>query len=283
MSVLVVYVGTSGVRASVVTPEGDVRHVHYRQVLPSTPMQGFVEFDAQVMADAVLDTCRATLAESGPVKAVGIANQRASTIVWDRATLVPVARGIGWQDLRTVGMCLILREQGIRVAPNKSATKLAVLLDMADPKRERDLCFGTVDTWVASVLSGGGLHVTDHTNAGLTDLVTDDGTGWDPQRCAALNIPAGVLPEIHDSCGVIGEASALPGSPPIAGIAGDQQASLVGQGCLHPGTAKATFGTGGMLDCAIGPEQPPFSERGTAGTFPMVAWSARGGSLTWGV
>ncbi|HEV8065758.1 MAG TPA: FGGY-family carbohydrate kinase, partial [Acidimicrobiales bacterium] len=102
-------------------------------------------------------------------------------------------------------------------------------------------------------------------------------------RCAALNIPESVLPQIHDSSGVIGAATALPGSPPIAGIAGDQQASLVGQGCLRPGTAKATFGTGGMLDCAIGAEQPAFAERGTAGTFPMVAWSTRSAGLTWGV
>ncbi|HEV8065276.1 MAG TPA: FGGY family carbohydrate kinase, partial [Acidimicrobiales bacterium] len=173
VSVLVVDVGTSGVRSAIVTSEADVRHVHYREVLPSTPMQGFVEFDAGVMAEAVLGTARAALAEGGPVQAVGIANQRASTIVWDRATLVPVADGIGWQDLRTVGMCLMLREQGIRVAPNKSATKLAVLLDMADPQRQRDLCFGTVDTWVAWTLSNGALHVTDPSNGGVTGLRGD--------------------------------------------------------------------------------------------------------------
>lgn len=282
MTVLVVDVGTSGVRAAIVTPEGEVHHVHHREVLPSTPMQGFVEFDPVVMADAVLAVATAALAAGGPVAAVGIANQRASTLVWDRATSAPVANGIGWQDLRTVGMCLMLREQGIRVAPNKSATKLAVLLDIADPGRERDLCFGTVDSWVASVLSGGRLHVTDHTNAGLTDLVTDDCRQWDPARCEALRIPESVLPRICDSSGVIGEASALDGAPPIAGIAGDQQASLVGQGCLRPGTAKATFGTGGMLDCAVGADRPGFVERGSAGTFPMVAWS-QNGSITWGL
>ncbi|MGH9171665.1 MAG: FGGY family carbohydrate kinase [Acidimicrobiales bacterium] len=282
MSILVVDVGTSGVRAAIVTPDGEVTGVQHRDVLPSTPMQGFVEFDAGVMAEAVLGTCRAALAGSGPVDAVGIANQRASTIVWDRATLVPVASGIGWQDLRTVGMCLALRQEGIRVAPNKSATKLVAILDMVDPDRRRDLCFGTVDSWVASVLSGGALHVTDHTNAGLTDLVTDDGSAWDAARCDVLNIPLSVLPEIHASCGVIGEASALAGAPPIAGIAGDQQASLVGQGCLWPGTAKATFGTGGMLDCAVGPEQPAFAERGGAGTFPMIAWSTEA-QVTWGI
>jgi glycerol kinase len=282
MSVLVVDVGTSGVRAAIVAPDATVHHVHYREVLPSTPAQGFVEFDAAAMASAVLEVARAALAAGGPVQAVGIADQRASTIVWDRATTQPVAQGIGWQDLRTVMMCLMLRSEGIRVAPNQSATKLAMLLDLVDPERGRDLCFGTVDSWVAAVLSGGRLHVTDHTNAGVTGLVLGDCSGWDVERCAAMRIPEGVLPRLVDSSGVLGEASELEGSPPIAGLAGDQQASLIGQGCLGPGKAKATFGTGGMLDCCVGPERPTFAERGTAGTFPIVAWS-RGGRLTWGL
>ncbi len=105
-----------------------------------------VEFDAAAMAAAALDVARAALAEGGPVDAVGIANQRASTVVWDRATGEPVGPGIGWQDLRTVGECLVLRGEGLRLAPNLSATKLVWLLDQADPQRERDLCFGTVDS-----------------------------------------------------------------------------------------------------------------------------------------
>ncbi|MGO8876239.1 MAG: FGGY family carbohydrate kinase [Acidimicrobiales bacterium] len=282
MSVLVVDVGTSGVRAAVVRSDASVTHVHHREVLPTSPAQGFVEFDAGVMAGAVLEVARAALAAGGPVDAVGIANQRASTIVWDRATGEAVAPGIGWQDLRTVGMCLMLRANDIRLAPNQSATKLAMLLDLADPDRTRDLCFGTVDTWVAWVLSGGRLHVTDHTNAGVTGLVTNDGAGWDLELCEALRIPEGVLPKLVSSTGVIGEAAALEGAPLIAGIAGDQQASLVGQGCLGPGSAKATFGTGGMLDCCVGPRRPDFAQRGAAGTFPIVAWSG-GGELTWGL
>jgi glycerol kinase len=282
MSVLVVDVGTSGVRASVVRGDATVTEVHYREVLPVSPAQGFVEFDAAVMASAVLEVARAALRAGGPVDAVGIADQRASTIVWDRATGDPVAPGIGWQDLRTVGMCLMLQAEGIRLAPNQSATKLAMLLDLADPARERDLCFGTVDSWVTWVLSGGRLHVTDHTNAGVTGLVTDDGAGWDLQLCEALRIPQSVLPRLVSSTGVIGEASALDGAPVIAGIAGDQQASLVGQGCLGPGSAKATFGTGGMLDCCVGRQRPDFSQRGPAGTFPIVAWS-EAGELTWGL
>jgi glycerol kinase len=282
MSVLVVDVGTSGVRAAVVQRDATVTHVHHREVLPVSPAQGFVEFDAGAMANAVLTVARAALAAGGPVDAVGIADQRASTIVWDRATGEPVAPGIGWQDLRTVGMCLMLREQGLRLAPNQSATKLAMLLDFVDPKRERDLCFGTVDSWVAWILSDGGLHVTDHTNAGVTGLVTENGAGWDLEVCEALRIGERVLPLLVNSTGLLGNASALDGAPPIAGIAGDQQASLIGQGCLTAGTAKATFGTGGMLDCAVGPERPAFAQRGRAGTFPIVAWS-QAGALTWGL
>ncbi len=108
--------------------------MHYRQVLPTTPNQGFVEFDATAMAAAALEVAAAALADGGPVASVGIANQRASTVVWDRATGEPVGPGIGWQDLRTTAMCLGLQAQGIHLAPSSSATKLAVLLDIADPE-----------------------------------------------------------------------------------------------------------------------------------------------------
>ncbi|MGH9129775.1 MAG: FGGY family carbohydrate kinase [Acidimicrobiales bacterium] len=284
MSILVVDAGTSGVRAALVTTDGLVTHVVREVVRPTSPMQGFVELDAARLGAVALSVARAALDAGGPVEAVGIANQRATTIVWDRASGEPVGPGIGWQDLRTVGMCLALAGQGIRVAPNASATKLAALLDMADPNRSRDLCFGTVDTWLAWTLSGGSLHVTDSTNAGVTGLVeTDDGPiRWSPRLLEALRIPPGVMPEIVDSSGVLGEASALPGAPPIAGIAGDQQASLVGQGCTRIGLAKATFGTGGMLDCCVGPVRPGFETRGPAGTFPVVGWQ-RAGRVTWGV
>jgi glycerol kinase len=282
VSVLVVDVGTSGVRASIVDATGSVGRVEHREVLPTSPAQGFVEFDADVMAAAVVEVAGAAIAGGGPVEAVGIANQRASTILWERESGRPVGPGIGWQDLRTVGMCLMLRAEGIRLAPNQSATKLAMLLDLADPGRSRDLCFGTVDSYLAFILSNGRLHVTDHTNAGVTGLVTDDGARWDLARCAALGIPPGVLPEIVESSGVIGEASALAGSPVIAGMAGDQQASLVGQGCLRAGMAKATFGTGAMLDCCLGPARPAFGDRGRHGTFPIVAWSDQTG-LKWGL
>ena len=282
LSILVVDVGTSGVRGAVVGPDASVGHVHHRPVLPSTPAPGLVEFDARAMADAALAVARRALDDGGPVGAVGIANQRASTVVWDRSTGEPVGPGIGWQDLRTVVACLMAREQGVRVAPNMSATKLQFLLDQADPDRTADLCFGTVDTWTAWVLSEGAVHVTDATNAGTTGLIHPDGRDWNGAVLEALNIPPGVLPTIVDSTGEVGRATALPGAPPISGLIGDQQASLVGQGCTRAGLAKATFGTGGMLDVCVGADRPVFEQRGAAGTFPIAAWR-RDRRVTWGL
>ncbi|HET6664257.1 MAG TPA: FGGY family carbohydrate kinase, partial [Acidimicrobiales bacterium] len=281
-SILVVDVGTSGVRGAVVRPDATVGAVHHREVLPSSPAPGLVEFEPSAMADAALEVARTALAEGGPVAAVGLSNQRASTVVWDRATGEPVGPGLGWQDLRTVGACLVWQAQGLRFAPNESATKLAHLLDEADPDRKRDLCFGTVDTWIAWHLSEGALHVTDLSNAAVTGLVRGDASAWDRTVLEALRVPESVLPALVDTSGVIGPASALPGAPPLAALAGDQQASLVGQGCVLPGLAKITFGTGGMLDVCVGPERPAFDRQGKQGTFPIVAWR-REGKLVWGV
>ena len=127
MSILVIDVGTSGLRAAVVRPDATIAAEQHRELLPDTPAAGLVEFDAARMAQTALEVARAVLAEGGPVDAVGITNQRASTIVWDRATGVPVGPGIGWQDLRTVGTCLVLQADGLHVAPNASATKAAFL------------------------------------------------------------------------------------------------------------------------------------------------------------
>jgi glycerol kinase len=286
VSILVVDVGTSGVRGSIVQPDGSVEHVNYVQVLPDTPFPGLVEFDAAALAAAVLDVAGRTLADGGPVEVVGIANQRASTIVWDRATGEPIGPALGWQDLRTVGTCLELQAKGFRLAPNASATKVAAILDQFDPDRARaeggELAFGTVDSWVAWTLSDGQLHITDASNAAVTGLVHRDGSQWDTAVLEELRIPTSMLPTIVDSTGLIGEAVTLAGRPPIGGIAGDQQASLVGQGCTRPGLAKATFGTGGMLDQCVGPTRPAFASRGEAGTIPIVAWR-RGGVVTWGI
>ena len=254
-------VGTSGVRGAVVLPDATVTAVSYREVLPSTPAPGLVEFDAVAMADAALEVAAAALAEGGPVAAVGIANQRASTVVWDRASGEPVGPGIGWQDLRTVGACLVLQAEGLKLAPNQSATKYAQLLDDADPDRTRDLCVGTVDTWIAWHLSGGTVHATDLSNAAVTGLIDSDHVDWDDAVLEKLRIPRAALPAIVDSTGLFGEARALEGSPPLAALVGDQQASLVGQGCVRPGDTKITFGTGAMLDMCLGPGDPPFTGR----------------------
>ena len=280
--VLVVDVGTSGVRASVVRPDASVTAVHYRRALPVSPAPGLVEFEPLALTEAALGVAREALAEDGPVAAVGIANQRASTIVWDRATGVPVGPGLGWQDLRTVGDCLVWQAEGLHFAPNESATKAAHLLDLADPERRRDLCVGTVDTWVAWQLSGGELHVTDLSNAAVTGLTRLEGSDWDDKILDALRIPRSALPRIVDSTGKLGLATALPGAPPIAALVGDQQASLVGQGCVRPGLAKITFGTGGMLDVCVGLERPGFARQGDHGTFPIVAWR-QAGAVMWGV
>lgn len=285
-AVLAVDAGTSGVRAAVVTGDGGIATSAYRQVLPSTPLPNFVEFDPQALAAAALDVAAEALAAwAGPVAAVGITNQRASTILWDRATGEPAGPGVGWQDLRTVGMCLALQAQGLHLAPNASATKLAFLLDLADPDRRRaeagELAFGTVDTWLAAVLSNHAVHATDPGNAAVTGLVRHDASGWDGDVLEALRIPPAVLPEIVDSSGLFGEAAALPGAPPLGGLAGDQQASLLGQGCVVAGAAKLTLGTGGMLDVCTGADRPPHPGRGPAGTIPIAAWR-RAGVMTWG-
>jgi glycerol kinase len=282
MSVLVIDVGTSSVRASIVGADTIPSHIHRRSVLPRTPAPGFVELDAAEMAGAVMEAAHAALADGGPVQGVGIANQRSTTIVWDRQSGEAVGPGIGWQDQRTVMMCLALQAQGLRLSPSSSATKLAYLLDTYDPDRTRDLCFGTVDTWVAWTLSGGALHITDLSNAGVTGLMRMDGAGWDHAVLDTLRIPPAVMPQIVDSSAVVGEAGALPGVPPVTGIAGDQQASLIGQGCTRAGMAKMTFGTGGMLDLCLGPNRPPFEQRGPQGTFPIVGWR-REGRVTWGI
>lgn len=285
MGILVIDVGTSGLRAALVERDGTLRHEHHRRLPPETPFPGLVEFDANVLAEVALDLARAVLAESGPVEAVGVANQRASTILWDAATGRAVGPALGWQDLRTAGDCLALQADGLRLAPNQSATKLAHLLALAAQAGQvptEQLRFGTVDSWLVWQLSGGAAHVTDLSNAGVTGLLLLDASGWDEAVLQHLGIPASVLPSLADSVGQLAEAAVLPGRPPITAILGDQQASLLGQGCVTPGAAKITFGTGAMLDVFLGDERPAAETRGPQGTFPIVALG-QGGRPDWGL
>lgn len=282
MSVLVIDLGTSAVRAAVVDGGAHVTHEVRAVALPDSPAPGLVEFDAVAYAEAALRCARDVLHAHGPVDAVGVTNQRGSTIVWDRSTGAPVAPAQGWQDLRTVGTCLVLAAEGIRLAPNQSATKIADILDAVDPDRRRDLCFGTPDSWIVWQLTEGAHHVSDLTNAGIWGLLQPDTTHYDVAVLDRLRIPASMLPRIVDSSGHVGAATALPGAPPVCGIAGDQQASLVGQGAVRPGSAKITFGTGAMLDVCLGTERPDFAGRGSHGTFPIVCWRL-GDEVMWGV
>ncbi len=282
MSVLVIDVGTSNVRAARVEDDGRCAAVAQRRLLPARPAPGVVELDALGLAKVVRDLALGLGNGGGPIEAVGIAAQRATTLLWSRDSGEPVGPGISWQDLRTAGRCLALRAQGIRMTPNQSATKLAYLLDTYDRTRSMDVCFGTVESYVAWVLSEGTLHASDASNAAVTGLVCPDASAWDPDVLAALRIPEDCLPRLCDSTGVLGDARALPGSPPIAALVGDQQASLIGQGCLAPGQAKATFGTGAMLDCSTGTQRPSYEQRGEAGTFPIVAWQVAG-ERRWGL
>ena len=275
MSHLVIDVGTSSVRVVVVRPDTTLQHEMRRSFLPETPFPGLVEFDAAKLATLVLEMCEEVLRHSGPVAGVGIANQRASTIVWDRTTGVPVGPALGWQDLRTIGTCLELQPKGIFTAPNSSLTKVAHLLDTADPERARDLCFGTIDTWLAWNLSRGESHITDTTNAAVTAMITLDASDhllWDHSVLDVLRIPSAMLPTIVNSSGLLGTASALPGRPPITALIGDQQASMIGQRCVKPGLTKVTFGTGGMLDICTGSTRPAELARMAGGCIPISAW-----------
>lgn len=281
-TVLVVDVGTSSVRSSIVSERGEVLVLRQIATLPSSPEAGQVEFDAAAIAHAARTTALEALAEHNEVDAVGITNQRASTVVWDRETGQPVGPGLGWQDLRTVIDCLMLQAEGVRVAPNASATKIGWLLNQFDPERSRDLCFGTVDSWIAWTLSGGNTHVIDASNAGVTGVGNQDISGWDQKVLDAIKIPVSMMPTIVDTAGVCGTASVLPGAPPIASLVGDQQGSLLGQGCVRPGIAKITFGTGGMLDVVTGSSRPTAKSRSDAGCFPIVGWRHAGNTM-WGL
>lgn len=280
MSILVIDIGTSGLRAGVVRPDGTINSYYYEPCPPSSPFPGLVEFDAQVMADAALRVCNLALNEcrnSDIIDAVGIANQRASTVIWSKSTGKPLGPALGWQDLRTVMECISAKaEHGLLLAPNQTATKAAwmfqnyVVAKNLDPS---DVRIGTVDSWIASVLSDGALHITDSTNAGVTGLCSPDARTWSKRICDLLNVDSTLLPRIINSSGVVGNASALPGAPPIAALVGDQQSSLIGQGCITPGATKITFGTGGMLNVFTGDLGPTQMQRSAHGTFPIVAYS----------
>lgn len=285
--ILVIDVGTSSIRVAAVDPDGSVRHLEQRSLLPDSPAPGLVEFDPTALGSAVLTMATAVIEAVGTVTCVGVTAQRASSILWNRSTGLPLGPGLGWQDLRTLGECLVASARhGISIAPNQSATKFAWLAashsaGMNDALHPSQICAGTVDSWLVWTLSGGTSFVTDHSHAGLTGLYEVSTGQWSVRLCEALGVDPQWLPEIVDSAGVVAVATRLPGSPPIAAILGDQQSSLIGQGCIRPGMAKITFGTGGMLDMCRGDLAPVSGHRSPTGTFPIVAWS-EAGRRVWG-
>ncbi len=279
--VLVIDVGTSSVRAALVDDGGAVLHVARRATPASVPFPGLVEFDPAALARAALEAAAETLARCPtPPLALGVTTQRASTVAWDGVTGQPVGPGLGWQDLRTVGRCLELQGAGLRFSPSESATKFAWHVEQMGADRPADLRLGTVDSWIVWNLTGGARHLTDATNAGVTGLYSAATGGWRGDRLEVLGLDPAWLPQITDTAGDLGVAVSL-GDLPLTAVVGDQQASLIGQSCTRPGLAKATFGTGAMLDVCLGPNPPSAEVRTERGCFPIIAWRIAG-ALTWG-
>jgi glycerol kinase len=256
--------GTTSSRALLFDRSGQVTAVAQREFTQHFPMPGWVEHDANEIWQTQYAVACEVLAKqnlkASDVAAIGITNQRETTLLWDRRTGEPVAPAIVWQDRRTAGFCdalrqrgkesLIQRKTGLLVDAYFSASKLAWLLDHVPGLRVRaergELAFGTIDSWLIWKLTGGQSHVTDVSNASRTQLFNIHALQWDASLLKLFDIPASVLPRVLPSSGVLGQTSAaLFGSPiAIAGVAGDQQAATFGQTCYAPGMAKNTYGTG---------------------------------------
>ena len=247
----------------------------YREVPQHFPRPGWVEHDPDDLWQSVLGAAGDALGEAGlragDLGAIGITNQRETTVVWDRRTGEPVHRAIVWQDRRTAERCkelpraLIRDRTGLVPDPYFSAPKLEWILS---EHQAAQLAFGTVDSWLVWKLTGGEVHATDVSNASRTLLLNLESLAWDPELLALFGVPESVLPTLVPSSGVVGEAVLFDARVPIAGIAGDQQAALFGQACFEPGEAKVTYGTGSFVLVNAG------SEPGTApeGLVRTVAW-----------
>ncbi len=266
--------GTTSSRAILFDREGTIRAVTQREFRQIFPKPGWVEHDAEEIWETQWAVATEALARAGigarDVAAVGITNQRETTVVWDRATGAPIGNAIVWQDRRTAEDCeqmsadglgeMIRERTGLVLDAYFSGTKLAWLLDHTPGARERarrgELAFGTIDSWLIWRLTGGARHVTDATNASRTMLFNIARGEWDEELLALFGVPLGMLPEVCVSSGVLGECT-LDGlrGVPIAGIAGDQQAALFGQGCTRAGMAKNTYGTGCFLLMHTGEER----------------------------
>lgn len=256
--------GTTSCRAIVFDDAGQVRGIAQREFAQRYPQAGWVEHDANeiwnVQRDVATEVLDRLKLKSSEIAAIGITNQRETTVVWDRSTGEAICPAIVWQDRRTAADCQKLRVAGVEslvhdhtglvLDPYFSATKIAWILDHVPDARRRaeagKLAFGTIDSWLVWKLSGGRHHLIDVTNASRTMLFNIHSRQWDDELLRVFDVPAGLLPEVCESSAIVGESTAsLWGSSiPIAGIAGDQQAALFGQYCLKSGETKTTYGTG---------------------------------------
>ena len=259
--------GTSSSRAIAFSAEGAVLAAQQQPFEAIYPASGWVEHNAEVIWATVLSTTRAVLEQLRRMKhrvaAIGITNQRETTVVWDRRTGAPIHNAIVWQDRRTAERCRALaaagletelaEKTGLRLDPYFSATKLAWILETVPGARAAAaagrLAFGTIDSFLIWRLTGGRLHVTDATNASRTALLDIRSIRWDPALCEMFGVPASLLPEVRDSAGDFGttDPAALGQALPIRGVAGDQHAALIGQACFEAGDVKSTYGTGAFL------------------------------------
>ena len=281
--------GTTSSRAIVFDVRGAIRTIARRELAQHYPAGGWVEHDPEEIWAATLAVTREALAAvGGEVVAIGITNQRETTVVWDRATGVPVHRAIVWQDRRTAAYCRTLCEAGHEAAvsattgllldPYFSATKLAWILDHVEGARERAaagrLAFGTIDTFLIWRLTGGAVHATDATNASRTMLFDIHAQRWNDTLLQLFDVPRSVLPEVLDSAADFGTTSVdvLGQAIPISGVAGDQQAAAVGQACFAPGMVKSTYGTGCFALMNTGAEAVRSRHR----LLTTVAWRLQG-------
>ncbi|MFP4559697.1 MAG: glycerol kinase GlpK [Thiohalorhabdus sp.] len=279
--------GTTGSTALVFDRRGEVVGRAYAELSQSYPHPGWVEHDPEEIWRASLRVMAGALASAGAtgrgVAAIGITNQRETTVVWDRATGAPVHPAIVWQSRQTAGICNALREAGwepffrertgLVLDAYFSGTKIQWILDRYPEARRKaeagEVLFGTVDTWLLWKLTGGAVHATEPTNASRTLLYNIHHRRWDPELLEALRVPAAMLPEVRPSAGVFGHTVAhegLPSGIPVAGMAGDQQAALYAQQCWAPGQAKNTYGTGSFVLMNMG-DSHPISEHGLLTTL----------------
>lgn len=271
-AILVLDAGTTSTRAMLFAPDGERIATAQRDLTQYYPQPGRVEHDAAEIWDRSLECARQLVGEAGGadrIAAIGITNQRETVVAWDRRTGAPLTRAIVWQDRRTASQCAALREAGheafvqdrtgLILDPYFSATKMRWMLDEVPAVSQADdtLALGTVESWLLWKLTGG-LHLTDASNASRTQLMALDGAGWDGELCALFGVPVAALPGITDNAGDFGTTlpDLLGGPVPIRGLAGDQQAATIGQGCLSPGAAKATLGTGAFILTPLGEALP---------------------------